>query len=316
LIVVDTLAKVRAPGSSKSSPYQNDHDALAGLQKLAEELGIGVLVNHHDRKMAADDVFDTISGTLGLTGAVDTILVLTKKAENVTLHTRGRDLEDESSLAMFFDRESCEWTVLGASSEIHRSSESEKVRAALKTATEGMGVPEIVSVARLSGQNAAWILLHKMTNEGVIERVKRGQYGLPGTRARLAAAAEARRKGKEERSSEKHHQNQADSGNEVFAPGLENEEGATNKKDLKSWELQENGSGLSSFPFFPALNPETAEMSGSPEPAPGESAAPAAGPFADGPAGPANDLAHETQPQPYRVEERTANGCGLIDGEV
>src|SRR5262249_43287855 len=74
LVVVDTLAKVRAPGNLKASPYQNDHDALAGLQKLAEELGIAVLVNHHDRKMDAEDVFDTVSGTLGLTGAVDTIL--------------------------------------------------------------------------------------------------------------------------------------------------------------------------------------------------------------------------------------------------
>ncbi len=80
LVVVDTLAKVRAPGSSKSSPYQNDHDALAGLQRLAEELGIAVVVNHHDRKMDAEDIFYTVSGTLGLTGAVDTILVLAKKA--------------------------------------------------------------------------------------------------------------------------------------------------------------------------------------------------------------------------------------------
>ena len=37
LVVIDTLVKVRAPGSSKHTPYQNDHDALAGLQKLAEE---------------------------------------------------------------------------------------------------------------------------------------------------------------------------------------------------------------------------------------------------------------------------------------
>jgi hypothetical protein len=98
LVVIDTLAKVRAPTNSKSSPYQNDHDALAGLQKLAEELGIAVVLNHHDRKMDADDVFDTVSGTLGLTGAVDTILVLTKKAGIATLHVRGRDIEEEVSL--------------------------------------------------------------------------------------------------------------------------------------------------------------------------------------------------------------------------
>ena len=61
LVVIDTLVKVRASGSSKHSPYQNDHDALAGLQKLAEELSIAIVLNHHDRKMDADDVFDTVS---------------------------------------------------------------------------------------------------------------------------------------------------------------------------------------------------------------------------------------------------------------
>jgi hypothetical protein len=39
-----------------------------------------------------------VSGTLGLTGAVDTILVLTKKAGIATLHVRGRDIEEEVSL--------------------------------------------------------------------------------------------------------------------------------------------------------------------------------------------------------------------------
>ena len=52
--------------------------------------------------MDAEDVFDTVSGTLGLTGAVDTILVLTRKAQGTTLHIRGRDIEDEADLAVQF----------------------------------------------------------------------------------------------------------------------------------------------------------------------------------------------------------------------
>ena len=63
LVIVDTLAEARAAGNYKTSPYQNDHDALAGLQKLAEEIGLSIVVNHHDRKMDADDVFDTVSGS-------------------------------------------------------------------------------------------------------------------------------------------------------------------------------------------------------------------------------------------------------------
>jgi hypothetical protein len=184
LVVVDTLAKVRPPSTSKTSPYQNDHDALAGLQKLAEELRIAVIVNHHDRKMEADDVFDTVSGTLGLTGAVDTILVLTKKAQGTILHIRGRDIEDETSLAMRFEKDTCRWSVEGTVAdrqEEHRSDERKRVIAALSiaTAAEGLTVPEIVIGAQLRNRNAADLLLSKMAQNGEIRRIKRGVYGLP-----------------------------------------------------------------------------------------------------------------------------------------
>jgi hypothetical protein len=190
LVIVDTLATVRALGNSKASPYQNDHDALAGLQKLAEELGIAVVVNHHDRKMDADDVFDTVSGTLGLTGAVDTILVLTRKAQGTTLHIRGRDIEDETALAMQFNNG--RWSVLGAASEVQRSDQRGRIIKALTDAPDGLSVAEIVAAADLRSRNVAGFLLFKLAEAGDIERIKRGLYGMPGTRARMAAEAEAR----------------------------------------------------------------------------------------------------------------------------
>jgi hypothetical protein len=179
LIAVDTLAKVRAPGNPKASPYQNDHDALADLQKLAEELGIGVIVSHHDRKMDADDVFDTVSGTLGLTGAVDTILVLTRKGMSTTLHVRGRDIENETSLAMQFDKATCQWSILGAASDVQRSDERGRVLALLEDAADGLSVPEIMVGAQLRSRNAVDGLLFKMKNDGEIVRLKRGIYCLP-----------------------------------------------------------------------------------------------------------------------------------------
>jgi hypothetical protein len=179
LVAVDTLAKVRAPGNSKTSPYQNDHDALASLQKLAGELGIGVIVSHHDRKMDADDVFDTVSGTLGLTGAVDTILVLTRKAQSTTLHIRGRDIENETSLAMQFDKATCQWSVLGAAVEVNRSDERARVLALLENASGGLSVSDIMAGAQLRNRNAADILLFKMKQDSEIARPLRGVYCLP-----------------------------------------------------------------------------------------------------------------------------------------
>ena len=195
LVVVDTLAKVRAPGNSKTSPYQNDHDALAGLQKLAEELGLAIVVNHHDRKMDAEDVFDTVSGTLGLTGAVDTILVLARKAQGTTLHIRGRDIEDETALALQFNKETCRWSVLGtvaAQDEVHRSEERVRILAALKSAPDGLSVSEIIVAAQLRNRNAADLLLFKMKGDGEIANPRRGIYCHPehagkiGKKERLA----------------------------------------------------------------------------------------------------------------------------------
>jgi hypothetical protein len=180
LVVIDTLVKVRAPGSSKHTPYQNDHDALAGLQKLAEELSIAIVLNHHDRKMDADDVFDTVSGTLGLTGAVDTILVLTKKAGVVTLHVRGRDIEEEVSLAMRFNKEDGRWSVVGEAAEVQRSEVRARVLAALASAPpEGLKVQAIIAEAGIRSRDAADQLLLRMTRDGDVERPSRGKYSLP-----------------------------------------------------------------------------------------------------------------------------------------
>jgi RecA-family ATPase len=76
LVIVDTLAQFRKPSTGKGQLYPEDYAAISGLQKLASKYNVGIIVVHHDRKSEADDVFDTVSGTLGLTGAADTILIL------------------------------------------------------------------------------------------------------------------------------------------------------------------------------------------------------------------------------------------------
>jgi hypothetical protein len=234
LVIVDTLAKVRAPWNPNASPYQNDHDALAGLQKLADELRIAVIVNHHDRKMDAEDIFDTISGTLGLTGAVDTILVLSRKAQGTTLHIRSRDLEDETPLALQFDKATGQWSVLGDAADIQRSAERTRILTALAKAPEGLQVAEIMAAANVRSRNAADVLLLKMAEAGDIERIKRGLYGLPGTidkiRAKVAEAVRGKKNGKKERSWPNNSEDQNDTNLSV---------NLSDEKDEKDWQQNE-----------------------------------------------------------------------------
>jgi hypothetical protein len=90
--------------------------------------------------MGADDVFDTVSGTLGLTGGVDTVAILKRSASGSTLHVEGRDLVETIEKAIMFDRETCRWTILGDAAEVQRSSERGRVLLVLKGAGDGLSM--------------------------------------------------------------------------------------------------------------------------------------------------------------------------------
>ena len=163
-------------------PIPQGYGAIAELQKLASKYSLGIVIVHHDRKMDADDVFDTVSGSLGLTGAADTILIMKRQASAVTLHVRGRDIEDAEK-ALQFDKPSCRWTILGEAADINRSAERGRVIAALKEAGGPLQAKDICDAAELRNRNATDLLLGKMVRDGEIVRADRGHYALPDTDA-------------------------------------------------------------------------------------------------------------------------------------
>ena len=120
LVVLDTLAGVRPARVSGEQLYDSDYRALLDLQRLASERRIAVLVLHHTRKLDADDPLDTVSGTLGLAGCADTVLVLARTSQGTTLYVRGRDIE-EAERAIAWDAAACRWTLGGDAAEAHRS---------------------------------------------------------------------------------------------------------------------------------------------------------------------------------------------------
>jgi RecA-family ATPase len=91
LIVIDTFACVRPTRLAKDNPYDADYAALSPLQVMAGEMGLAIVVVHHVRKLESDDPLDTVSGTTGLTGAADSILVLNRDSQPRQRHRRDRD---------------------------------------------------------------------------------------------------------------------------------------------------------------------------------------------------------------------------------
>ncbi len=94
LVIIDTLQMIR--GTTYDNTYANDYRDLSALKKLADAHGIAILLIHHLRKEKADDVFNRISGTTAISGAVDTSFTLVEEQRGsgrARLSCIGRDIE-------------------------------------------------------------------------------------------------------------------------------------------------------------------------------------------------------------------------------
>ena len=175
LVIIDTFAKVRSARRKEEGIYEGDYRSAAPLKALADETGVGIVIVHHLRKAAADeDPLDAISGSTGLTGAVDTILVLNRSGDGVTLYGRGRDIAEIES-AVSFDRETCRWSVLGDAEEVQRSNQRRAILEALRLAPDPLTAADVRDVTGLSFA-AARRLLAAMATKGEISRPERGKY--------------------------------------------------------------------------------------------------------------------------------------------
>lgn len=183
LVVVDTLKKVRPRVGANKGIYDADYEALEPLLPLAAEFGVSILVLHHTRKMDADDPVETLSGSFGLSGGADGIIVLKRDrgAHDAALHVTGRDIENDAELALKWDHSLTRWVLMGEAEE-HRRSESRKaILSELANADEPMSRTDL-AIAVGAKDDAVRKLLWKMGNDGEVERVgpeNRPKYQLP-----------------------------------------------------------------------------------------------------------------------------------------
>jgi hypothetical protein len=176
LVIIDTLAMVRMPNRKDHSPYDADYAAVVALRDLAHAHGLAVVLVHHLRKADADDAFDTISGTLGLTGAPDTIMVLKRDANNTSLHAKGRDLI-EIEKALEFNPDACTWTILGDAEAVKRSAAQKSILNALEEAADPVTPTQIAAECGMKAPTVRKTL-ERMLKAGEVTKAKFGQYTL------------------------------------------------------------------------------------------------------------------------------------------
>jgi AAA domain len=177
LVVIDVWKRVRQTQKQGANAYGEDYEHLIDLKKLADRYRVTVLVLHHTRKAAADDVFDEISGTQGVAGALDTILVLhrARTEADAELWITGRVVE-ESHKALRFDAEV--WTLIGDAEEVAKSNQRRQMLDAVTSMTKtGEGVrPAEVALTLEWPANRVRGLMFRMVAAGELRRLSNGAY--------------------------------------------------------------------------------------------------------------------------------------------
>lgn len=96
LIIVDTLQVVR--GGYTDYKYASDYEDMRKLKRFADGHGICCIAVTHLRKLGPlSDPFSEITGTTGISGAVDQVMVMKKKDRRTPeydLYVTGRDVPD------------------------------------------------------------------------------------------------------------------------------------------------------------------------------------------------------------------------------
>lgn len=185
LIVVDTLGKVMPPTAQGESAYQRDYRVGSALKAQADAVpGLSIVVLHHDRKANADDFVDSVSGTHGLAGAADTIVVLARRRQSPdgSLKITGRDVPEDEYAVTFTEGRA--WQLdgdnLGAAAEtarkrvdsMHLGGTSAGILAFIRQRPEGVRARD---VAEQFGDNA-YQYLKRLVDSGQIDKVSRGLY--------------------------------------------------------------------------------------------------------------------------------------------
>lgn len=117
LVVIDTFLMIRS--KNKDTTYANDYQEIEELKRLADKLKISLLLVHHLRKQGDNDPLNKISGTTGISGAVDTTFILDKSKRsqnNATMICTGRDIEYRE-LELNFSKDNHIWDLVSDSVE-------------------------------------------------------------------------------------------------------------------------------------------------------------------------------------------------------
>lgn len=181
LVVIDTWAKIAPPsGERRCTQYEGDYESLTPLKHLADTYHVSMVAVHHLRKTGSTDVLDEITGSTGLTGAVDGMLILKRERgqAEASLFVTGRDVEHEQHLALTFDTTTAQWRLIGNTEEVGRTRARQEILDLLREQqSDGMSPREIAEVLD-KNYHTTRSLLRKMKESGEVGCASAGYVSL------------------------------------------------------------------------------------------------------------------------------------------
>ena len=175
LVIIDTFAKIRGFKRPGYSLYEKDYLEVSSLKAFADEHRLAIALVHHLRKGDAQDTLDLVSGSVGITAAADTILIMTRNRGDgiANLYATGRDIE-EKNLALKFNPVTLGWEVAETAVEDALGQEKREILDVLKKAASPV---KLGLVADAVGKKRPVVHKHLAT---LIENglVKQPEYGL------------------------------------------------------------------------------------------------------------------------------------------
>lgn len=169
LVVIDTLRRF-AP-INRDASYQADYDNGAALHQIALDYNIALLAIHHTTKAKYDYVIDELSGTTGVTAAVDTALILRNGLESPELHVVGRDVMQET-YRMNFDKVTGLWKAEGIADELSITSERQEIIEFLESQERVLTAKEIAELLNRKYDNVRQTLYKMAKDEQIIYDAK------------------------------------------------------------------------------------------------------------------------------------------------
>jgi len=152
LVIIDTYIKVVSPKLKRGpkNAYEVDSQNLSGLQRIALDYNITIIIIHHTKKGKEDDIYNEISGSTGIQGIADTLWVIEssrKVGQDSIFHITGRDVEGiDYQIGLDVN---CKWLNKGRPGENKETEDQKQIIKAIKELDKGDGVYPREVVAHL-----------------------------------------------------------------------------------------------------------------------------------------------------------------------